>query len=210
MVTRNHQTEAATTLSGMTASRKGRTARRLAALATSVLAAVALSACGGGNDDPSEPPSSSTSATSDAPTEPTGAPQVADQNGAQLSAPANWTVRFDDPYWLIDAPGENGSSPGGAVLDADTASLARNTDELADARMSAAGPGAKRLPDVKYGGYTFFHIREKNDTNTFENYGVLIDGRQVSVEWTFTNAFATPKEMDELINHVMPTFKFDG
>lgn len=176
----------------------------------SVVATAALSACGSGGDDPSKPPSPSTSTTPDAPTESAVGPQVADQNGAQLSAPADWNVRFDDPYWLIDAPGEDGSSPGGAVLDADTASLARNTEELAGARLNAAGPGAKRLPDVKYGGYTFFHIREANDTNTFENYGTFIEGSQVSVEWTFTNAFANQKEIDELINQVMPSFKFEG
>ncbi|MFE7223230.1 hypothetical protein ACFU7D_00460 [Nocardioides sp. NPDC057577] len=193
----------------MTASRTGRMARRLTALALSVAATAALSSCGG-TDDPSEPPSPSASTTSDAPSESPGGLQTADQNGAQLSAPADWNVRFDDPYWLIDAPGDDGSSPGGAVLDADTASLARNTEELAGARLNAAGPGAKRLPDVKYGGYTFFHIRETNDTNTFENFGVLIKGSQVAVEWTFTNAFATQEQIDGLIDEVMPTFKFVG
>lgn len=155
----------------MTASRTGRPARRLTVLAISVVATAVLSACGSGSDDPSGPTSSPAATTSGAPTESAGELQVADQNGAQLSAPADWNVRFDDPYWLIDAPGEGGGSPGGAVFDADSASLARNTEELAVARLNAAGADGKRLPDVKYGGYTFFHIREGNDTNTFENYG---------------------------------------
>lgn len=194
----------------MTASRTSLGVRWLTALTISAVATAVLSACGSGSgtDGPSEPPSSSTAATSS--TEPTADPHVAEQNGAQLSAPADWNVRFDDPYWLIDAPETDGSSPGGAVLDADTASLARNTEELAEARLNAAGPSGKRLPDVKYGGYTFFHIRETNDTNTFENFGALIKGRQVAVEWTFTNAFATQEQIDGLINEVMPTFKFVG
>lgn len=183
--------------------------RRLAALATTALAAAVFSGCGGGSNDPSGSASVSPSATQTT-SEAASEPQVADLNGAQLAAPADWKVKFTDPHWIIDPPGDDGGSPGGAVFDADDAALALDTEELAVSRLKAAGSDGKRLPDVKYGGITFFHIHEETEVNTFESYGALVDGASVSVEWTFIKDLASPEQIDGWIKQLMSTFKFEG
>lgn len=108
----------------------------------------------------------------------------------------------------IRAPEDDlGYSPGFGLLDADI-TLSEDTEALASNAMKQQG--AKRLPDVEFGGVTFFHVREGNDTNTFDTFGAVVDGSRVTVVWTFLNDLASPKQIDELVNQVMPSFKFEG
>lgn len=196
-----------TILSVMTASRRGLTTRRLAAITMAATASVVLCACGGGSDGPSEPTSASPSVTQET-SDAAGESQVADLEGAQVTAPADWKVEFTDPHWIIDPPADDGGSAGGAVFDVDDVSLAEDTEELAVARLKAAGSDGKRLPDVKYGGVTFYHIREQTDVNRFDSYGALVDGSQVALEWTFIKDLASPEQIDRWIDQLMSTFKF--
>lgn len=135
---------------------------------------------------------------------------MADLEGAQLIAPADWKVEFTDPNWIIDPPADDGGSVGGAVFDVDDTSLAGDTEELAVARLKAAGTDGKRLPDVEYGGVTFFHIQEQTAVNRFDSYGALVDGSVVAVEWTFNTDLASAKQIDGWIDQLMSTFKFKG
>lgn len=173
------------------------------------IASVVLSACGGASDGPSESASASPSATQET-SAAAGESQVADLDGAQLLAPADWKVEFTDPHWIIDPPANDGGSAGGAVFDVDDASLAGDTEELAVARLEAAGPDGKRLPDVEYGGVTFYHIQEQTAVNRFDSYGALVDGSVVTVEWTFIKDLASAKQIDGWIDQLMSTFKFEG
>ena len=93
------------------------------------------------------------------------------------------------------------------MFDAESVSLMGDTEELAASRLKAAGPDAKRLPDVKYGGATFFHIREDTPVTAFDTYGAIVDGSEIAVEWTFTKKLANQREINELIGDVMPSFK---
>ncbi|MEI7055071.1 hypothetical protein WBG06_04580 [Nocardioides sp. CCNWLW239] len=142
-------------------------------------------------------------------TESPAASQVAGVNGAQLSAPADWKVeQAQSSRVMISAPKDDlGYSPGFGLLDA-SITLSENTEALAANVMKR--PGAKRMPDVEYGSVPFFHVREGNDTNTIDTYGAVIDGSRVTVTWTFLNDLANPKQIDELVNQVMPSFKFEA
>ncbi|MEI7055072.1 hypothetical protein WBG06_04585 [Nocardioides sp. CCNWLW239] len=120
---------------------------------------------------------------------------------------------MEDGSPVIGAPKDaDGYSPGFGVLDADM-TLSANTDELATTALEilkGSKPDAKRLPDVEYGGVTFYHLRSTNDVNSYDEYGAVIGDSEASVAWTFLNEFASREQMDEMINQVMPTFKFEG
>ena len=199
--------ETATILSAMTASRTTlAAARRLAAVVGSGAIAVALGACGA-SESPHEPASSAPVEESTTSSQSPAETQVAEVNGAQLTAPSNWKVEQGQARVIVSAPKDDrGYSPGFGLLDADV-TLAESTDVLASDVMK---PGAKRLADVEFGGAKFFHVRERDDTNTIDTYGTVVDGSEVTVAWTFINDMATPKQIDELVNQVMPTFKFKG
>lgn len=193
----------------MTASRTGPAARRFVAIACTVVLAAVVGACGGSDDEPGGTPSSPAAEESTANTESPTESQLAEVNGAQLAAPAEWEVeQAQSSRITISAPKDDlGYSPGFALLDADT-TLSENTEALAASTLRQ--PGAKRLADVEFGGVTFFHVREGNDTNTVDTYGAVIDGSAVTVTWTFLNDLASPKQIDELVNQVMPSFEFEG
>ncbi|MBG6094183.1 hypothetical protein [Nocardioides luteus] len=134
---------------------------------------------------------------------------MAEVNGAQLSAPAEWRVEpAQSSRMIISAPKDDlGYSPGFALLHANV-TLSEDTEALAVNTLKL--PGAKRLADAEFGGVTFFHVREGNDTNTIDTYGAVVDGSAVTVTWTFLNDLASPKQIDDLVNQVMPSFKFEG
>ncbi|MGH3999306.1 MAG: hypothetical protein ACRDTJ_17825 [Pseudonocardiaceae bacterium] len=119
----------------------------------------------------------------------------------------------EDGSPIVGAPKDaDGYSPGRGILDANIA-IAADTDELAASALKilkGSKPDAKRLPDVKYAGVTFYHLRSKDDVNSYDEFGAVIGASEASVAWTFINDFASRKQMDELINQVMPTFKFNG
>lgn len=192
----------------MTASRTGLAARRFVAIVGSVVVATVVGACGGSGDEPDGTPSSPTAEESATSSESPAGSQLAQMNGAQFSAPAGWEVEETATRVKIRAPEDDlGYSPGFGLLDADI-TLSESTEALATNAMEQ--PGAKRLSDVEFGGVKFFHIREGNGTNTFDTYGAVIDGSRVTVTWTFLNDLASPKQIDELVNQVMPSFKFEG
>lgn len=193
----------------MTRSRT-RPSLRLATIASAAAVALALTSCGGGSDEPSDPnttvPPSSPAVSESSAGQDEG--KVAEINGAQLQPPTGWTVEQKDGSPIVSAPDDEFDySPGFGILNADI-TLAENTKELAKATSTESG--AKRLPDVKFGGVTFFHIRRGNDTNTFDTYGTVIGDSEVTVAWTFINELANAEQRDELINEAMQTFKFNG
>lgn len=176
----------------------------------SVVLAVAVGACSGSGGDSGGTASPPASSEDSAMSTESPAPSLAELNGAQFTAPADWKVEFTDPYWIIDPLADDGGSAGGAVFDVDDVSLAEDTEELAVARLKAAGADGERLSDVKYGGVTFYHIQEQTDVNRFDSYGALVDGSQVVLEWTFIKALASPEQIDGWIDQLMSTFRFEG
>ncbi|GGU24382.1 hypothetical protein GCM10007979_23870 [Nocardioides albus] len=189
--------------------------RRLALSAVSIVAAFVLCSCGDA-DDPSGPETTSSPSSPEATesqAEPGSEGVVAEVDGAQLTAPDGWTVVMEDGSPVIGAPKDAGGySPGFGVFDADMTLLA-NTDELAATALKVlkgSRPDAKRLPDVEFGGVTFYHLRSTNDVNSYDEYGSVIGDSEASVAWTFLNDFASREQIDEMINQVMPTFKFEG
>lgn len=182
------------------------------------VASFVLCSCGSGTDEPSDPEptataSSGTSAGSGSPTAPAAEGETAELDGAQFTAPSGWYVKPEDGSYVIGAPDdEDGFSPGSGIFNVGT-TLASDVDQLAKAsigRVETAYPDGKRLPDVKYGGTTFFHLRGSNSTETFDQYGAVVGDSQVFVAWSFNPELVSRKEVDELINQVMPSFKFEG
>lgn len=180
---------------------------------------VGVGAAGCGSDDPSGTEStaagspSGDASSSAAATEPAADWQVAESDGVQLKAPSDWDVKLEDGtrYILSTPKDENGYEAGfGTLMTGST--LAMSTDDLATtSREAVIGDYSKveRLDDVKFGGTTFFHIRGTGESRTYDLYGALLGDSEVSVHWSF--AGDTPrKEIDEYINQVMETFKFEG
>lgn len=193
----------------MASSRRDLAVRRFVAIVVSGVVAAAVGACGGSGDEPdgtSSSPASEESATS---TESPAESQVAEVYGAQLADPADWEIeQAQSSRVIISGPKDDlGYSHGFALMDADI-TLSEKTG--APAASTLQQPGAKRLADVELGGVAFFHVREGNDTNTIDTYGAVIDGSAVTVAWMFINDLASPKRIDELVNQVMPSFKFEG
>lgn len=196
----------------MTGSRTG-FSRSLTAIAVSAMTALVLCSCGGG-EEPSGPDASSSPsspATSESSAASGGAGGTAEINGATLTAPAGWEVEFEDSSYVLSAPDDDHPT-GVGVFNADV-TLASDVDELAEAalsRVETAYPDGKRLPDVKYGGSTFFHLRGTNATERFDHYGTVVGDSEVVVAWSFNPEWVTRDEADEFINQVMPSFKFEG
>lgn len=192
----------------MTRSRTGRVAR----LATAVVSAVttaALAGCGS-EEAPSDPQGPATSSSADA--TPAAEPQAVEVNGAQLQVPADWTVKGGGSQRanLTVPEDESGTSYGTGVFNADV-TLAADTEQLAKARADAAGGDAKRLPDVEFGGQSFFHLRELHGgVDSIDTYGTVINGSEVTVAWNFNAELATREQIDTWINQVMPTVTFKG
>lgn len=188
----------------------------LVAVAAVVLVGVGVTGCG--SDDPSGTESTaagspSGDASSSPATEPAADWQVAESDGVQLKAPSDWDVKLEDGsrYILSTPKDENGYEAGfGTLMTSST--LAMSTDDLATtSREAVIGDYSKveRLDDVKFGGTTFFHIRGTGESRTYDLYGALLGDSEVSVHWSF--AGETPrKQIDEYINQVMETFKFEG
>lgn len=140
-------------------------------------------------------------------------PQVVEVNGAQLQVPSDWSVTSPSKTEraTLNTPEDaSGTSYGTGTFNADI-TLAEDTEELAKGRLKVAGSDAKRLPDVKFGGQTFFHIRELHGgVDSLDTYGTVIDGSEVTVAWGFNAKLATRKQIDGWINQVMPSFTFKG
>ena len=133
-------------------------------------------------------------------------------NGAQFQVPSNWSVKGGGTQraTLSTPEDASGTSTGTGIFNADV-TLAENTEALAKVQANAAGGDAKRLPDVKFGGQTFFHFRELHGgVDSLDTYGTVLDGSEVTVAWGFNAELATREEIDGYINQVMPSFKFTG
>ncbi|MFE6506511.1 hypothetical protein ACFVDI_10815 [Nocardioides sp. NPDC057767] len=188
---------------------------RSAMAVVAAIASLVLCSCGGGADQPSDPATapSGTAAGSESPTAPTVEEKTAELDGVKFTAPSGWYVKPEDGSYVIGAPEDaDGFSPGSGIFNVGT-TLASDVDQLAKAaigRVETAYPDGKRLPDVKYGGTTFFHLRGSNSAETFDQYGAVVGDRQVFVAWSFNPEFVSRKEVDELINQVMPSFEFEG
>lgn len=198
----------------MTGSRTLPSSRSAAAI-VAALTAFTLCSCGAATDEPSDPAtaSSGTPAGSASPTAPTAEEKTAELEGAKFTAPSGWYVKPEDGSYIIGAPDDaDGFSPGSGIFNVGT-TLASDVDQLAKAsigRVETAYPDGKRLPDVEYGGTTFFHLRGSNSTEMFDQYGAVVGDSQVFVAWSFNPEFASRKEVDELISQVMPSFEFEG
>ena len=176
-----------------------------------------LTACGSDDGPTSRGSTASASQSPDqsgAPsTEPAADWQVAETGGAQLKAPADWNVRMDGATYVLSSPKDSaGASVGRGILDV-APTLALSTDDLAKEAKSAAGGNYKkvtRLSDETFGGTPFFHVRGTGGSLTYDHYGAVIGGDQVTITWTFNPDLANQEQIDTWINQVMPTFKFKG
>ncbi|MFJ9387413.1 hypothetical protein ACIRON_01240 [Nocardioides sp. NPDC101246] len=188
----------------------------MATIVVAAMTAFVLTSCGAEDGGPSGPNAtdSPSSSRSESPTTTGSGGGTAEINGAQLQAPSGWEVRTEDGNPILNAPKDaDGDSPGSGILDADI-TLAETTNELAKVSvktLKAQGyEDLEQLADAKFGGVTFFHIRGKSGNRSYDQYGTVIDGSQVTVDWNFITALADRKQADSLINQVMPTFKFNG
>lgn len=65
----------------------------------------------------------------------------------------------------------------------------------------------ERLPDVTFGGVTFYHVRGQDSGTWLDDYGTVNDSQLTTVVWHFKRGMVDRKQADALINQVMPTFE---
>lgn len=184
--------------------------RFIAVAATSTLLA-SITACGGKTDSPGADPSSNASpATSASPTGSTAASQVAALEGGQVLVPADWTFEDGGSGLILQPPKSSGGvRPGsGAFRSSSTLAYEDELDAAAEVDLESLGgyDRVQRLPDVRFGGVTFYHIQAEDDATWVDKFVAIHNGRQFSIRWLFTHVIER-KRATELINQVMPTFK---
>lgn len=187
------------------------------AIAMVAIAGAGLAACGSGDPSGTESKGSESPSSNQTPSAPSSAPvadwKVAELEGAQFKAPADWEVKMKGATYVLSSPKQDdGASVGSGIFDAGP-TLAMNTDELAtETRGNVIGKYTKveRLSDEKFGQTTFFHIRGTGEVESYDLYGTLVGDTQVTVAWYFNTKLATADQIATWINQVMPTFKFEG
>lgn len=217
MSTGNRAALRADTLSAMSRPRTHSMLRAIVVVATVAATGAGLTACGAGDPSGKKPTESGSASPSNpkssSPSSPASDQQIANLDGAQFSAPADWKVSKEGTTYVFGSPkDESGAGVGSGIFDAEP-TLALSTEDLAkESQASLPGKYTKveRLKDENFGGTTFFHIRGSGESQTFDLYGALVGDIQVEVGWYFTAELATRKQIDVWINQVMPTFTFKG
>ncbi|MBC7279171.1 hypothetical protein [Nocardioides sp.] len=190
-------------------------------VSTSVVAVVALlgatlSACSSA-EDPDEGATSSASPSrepSESSAGPTDGWHTAADEGGQFLVPPDWNVEKVATGHNLQAPveGEGGFRLGGGILTSrPTLESATAIDDAAAARVAydkkAGYDKVTRLPDLTFGGLTFYHVRAEDPETWIDDYGTVSDGQRVTILWQFKRELVDRKQTDELINQVMPTFE---
>lgn len=191
-------------------------------VSTSVIAVVgllgvSLSACGSADDPdegtttPSSSPSSEQSASS---ADPNAAWHTAADDGGQFLVPPDWAVEEIATGLALQAPSqrEGGARVGRGIFGSSpTLDSAEAIDAAAESALAFHKSGGmdnvKRLPDVKFGGIRFYHVRGENSAEWLDDYGTVNDSNLITVLWSFNRGMANRTQSDELINQVMPTFE---
>lgn len=179
------------------------------------LLGVTLSACSSANGPDegatSSSPSREASASSAAPKD--GWHTAVDEGG-QFLVPPDWNVEKVATGHDLQAPleREGGFRLGGGVFTSrPTLESATAIDDAAAARVAydkkAGYDKVTRLPDVTFGGLTFYHVRAEDPETWIDDYGTVSDGQRITVLWHFKRGLVDRKQTDELINQVMPTFE---
>lgn len=184
-----------------------------------MLTVAALAAGAGCGASSSNPPSAhqpntshdaSTAASSTSAKTPAGSTPAKIGKG-ELFLPEGWSAAAQNGRLNIDAPqGSYLTKPGTAAF-ASGATPRANTEEDAKGHLTTFRAGGyqnvKRLPDVTYGGVTFYHIQAENAGAWIDDFGAVHDGYATNVWWTFLRGVIDRKGTAKLIDQVMPTFK---
>lgn len=184
------------------------------AVAVVALLGVTLGACGS-SEDPDEGTTSSGSPAGEpsaSAADPKGRWHPAKEDGGQFLVPPDWAVEESDTGLNLLAPPkrEGGVRVGGGSFGSNiTIDSEGAIDDAGDTALEfhkSGGMDAKRLPDVTLGGVKFYHVRGESSAEWLDDYGTVNDGKLITVLWTFNREMVDRKQVDEMLNQVMPTF----
>lgn len=151
--------------------------------------------------------------TSNGPITPAGWQIVPIKGVAEVAAPPSWTSH---PPRLLIAKDRIGVQPGYAVLTTNPGiggDVQSEVDRIgADQERGlhlAGKSNIKRLPNVTYGGWPFYHIQYGTSVDLDDQFGTVTrDGQeQIMIVWTFLPAAVDRAGSAKIINQVMPTFR---
>lgn len=192
--------------------------RRIISTSTAIVVAllgVTVSACNA-TDGPKKgsTPSATPSEGSTADAEPNPDWQTASEEGGRFSVPPDWNIEKVATGHNLQAPleSEGGFRFGGGIFTSrPTLDSATAIDDAAESRLTydkeAGYDKVERLPDVIYGGLTFYHVRAEDPETWVDDYGTVSDGQRVSVLWNFKRGLADRAQADGMIDQVMKTFE---
>lgn len=185
-------------------------------IALLVLLGLTLNACGTA-ESPAEGTPSSSAATAD-PTDSSSDPNAgghpAEVDGGGFLVPPDWGVEKSDTGLNLQAPTQRQGGArvgGGSLASSSNLDLPSAIDDAADSALAFHKNGSldkvERLPDVTFGGVTFYHVRGDDSARWLDDYGTVHNGQLISVLWMFNRGMVDRKQTDEMINQVMTTFE---
>lgn len=182
---------------------------RFIALAATSTLLTSVAACG--STGKGTEPTSSASPTSASPSDSTTKPQVAALEGVQFTVPGDWTIEKGGSSLILQPPKSTGDGvrPGsGSFRSSSSLAYEDELDEMAEVGLGSlkSYDRAERLPDVKLGGVTFYHLQAEDDATWVDSFVAIHNGRQFGIRWLFTHIIDR-NQATALINQVMPTFK---
>lgn len=173
--------------------------RRLGSTSTiSVIAilVVTLSACGstdGPDEGATKSSGSSTGQPSASSADPNAGWHTARDDGGQFLVPPDWEVEEIATGFALKAPQQRagGSRVGDGIFGSSTTlDSAEAIDDAADVGVAFHKKGGyetvERLPDVTFGGVTFYHVRGQDSGTRLDDYGTVndsqVDHRRVALQ----------------------------
>ncbi|MFJ9392070.1 hypothetical protein ACIRON_24825 [Nocardioides sp. NPDC101246] len=186
-----------------------------------IAAALTAAACSSANEDPAGEPTSasaspSSTAESTAPTVPSDWQTVALEDVAEISVPADWTVKSStDALDTLSAPKDAvGFPPGSATVGVGNLAGGDQADQLewvAKRAMEndyAGYANLKRLPNEVINGTSFYRFQYESDAYWFDAYGTVTPDGEYNIvfEWQFDKTISR-KQAEAIWGPVMPTFK---
>lgn len=218
-----HRRSQAATLRAMTASwaknrRESGWLRAISTASMGLAIALGVAACGSSSasrGSTESPDASSASSPSGVASTPAAAPQTISDTGVQIQVPGDWNVSKESNGTTADPPNKAGSNTtsGGLDLQSNPEPLGTIQDDVKTVINGAKGEGGtnvKRLPDLKVGGMTIYHVQYEGAGQWVDNYGTVVDGNGIHVLWEFFKSGSngvTRAEADKLIAPVMATLK---
>jgi hypothetical protein len=197
------------------------TSRPLVIAALAIATVLTAAACSSSNESPAEDPTSASASPSSptdpsTPTVPSDWQTVALEDVAEISVPADWTVKSStDALDTLSAPKDAvGFPPGSATVGVGNLAGGDQAEQLewvakhAKENDYAGYANLKRLPNEVINGTPFYRFQYESDAYWFDAYGTVTPDGEYNIvfEWQFDKTMSR-KEAEAIWSPVMPTFE---